>query len=93
MADRRTRLADRSIGMEMTECAPEFVAREGFDPVYAARPLKRFLQQQLETRIGCAIVSIELQDGATIVVDVDDGHLTVRVKGLVGEKAVRRERH
>ena len=47
----RQRLAERDIKLELSETAREFVARQGFDPVYGARPLRRYLQHELETRI------------------------------------------
>jgi len=73
----RGRLHDRQIGLEITPPAREFVAREGFDPVYGARPLKRFLQRELETRIGRALIGGDILDGAKITVDLQDGNLVV----------------
>jgi ATP-dependent Clp protease ATP-binding subunit ClpB len=78
MLDLRRRLVDRQISLEMTARARQFVAREGFDPVYGARPLKRFLQRQLETRLGRAIVAGDIADGSSVVVDEVDGALTLR---------------
>ncbi|HEY4097901.1 MAG TPA: ATP-dependent chaperone ClpB, partial [Baekduia sp.] len=72
------RLADRRIGLEVTEPARRFVAREGFDPVYGARPLRRYLQREVETRIARALVAGDIHDGATIFVDVDGDELTIR---------------
>ena len=48
----RGRLADRRLSLELTEAARELIAREGYDPVYGARPLRRFIQREVETRIG-----------------------------------------
>jgi ATP-dependent Clp protease ATP-binding subunit ClpB len=79
-ADLRRRLADRRITLEMTEPARELIAREGFDPVYGARPLKRFLQRELETRIGRALVSGAAPDGSRVRVDVVDGKLDVAIE-------------
>jgi ATP-dependent Clp protease ATP-binding subunit ClpB len=76
-ADLRHRLADQGVEIELTEAAREFVARAGYDPVFGARPLKRFLQHELETRIGRAIVAGELTEGTLIRVDVKDGQLAV----------------
>jgi len=73
----RGRLRDRQIGLELTPEAQGFVARSGFDPVYGARPLKRFLQRELETRIGRALIGGDILDGARIAVDLRDGELTV----------------
>jgi ATP-dependent Clp protease ATP-binding subunit ClpB len=75
--DVQRRLADRRLTLDLTEEARDFIAREGYDPVYGARPLRRFIQREVETRIGRALLSGEIRDGATIVVDVQDGELTV----------------
>ncbi len=79
-ADLRKRLADRSIRLELSERAREFVARQGFDPVYGARPLKRYLQRELESKIARALVAGEVQDGALVRVDVESGHLAVKIE-------------
>jgi ATP-dependent Clp protease ATP-binding subunit ClpB len=75
--DVRRRLADRRLALELTEDARALIAREGYDPVYGARPLRRFIQREVETRIGRALLSGEILDGATIALDVEDGELTV----------------
>jgi len=74
----RKRLKDRDITLELTEPAKEFIARAGYDPVYGARPLKRFLQRELETRIGRALIAGDILDGAKIIVDLEDGRIVVR---------------
>jgi ATP-dependent Clp protease ATP-binding subunit ClpB len=73
----RRRLADRRLGLELTEPARKLIAREGYDPVYGARPLRRFIQREVETRVGRALLSGQITDGATIVLDVESGELTV----------------
>jgi ATP-dependent Clp protease ATP-binding subunit ClpB len=78
--DLRKRLTDRGVRLEMTEAAREHVARQGFDPVYGARPLKRFLQHELESKIGRALVAGEVQDGALLRVDVKGGRLAVEIE-------------
>ena len=55
-----------------------FIARAGYDPVYGARPLKRFLQRELETRVARAIIAGEAVEGGTLKVDLEDGKLSVR---------------
>jgi ATP-dependent Clp protease ATP-binding subunit ClpB len=75
--DLRARLQDRNIGLEIGEEARAFIARKGYDPVYDARPLKRYLQRELETRIGRALIGGEVVEGSTIVVGVADDTLTV----------------
>ena len=79
VAQLRLRLSDRHIKLELTDEAKEFVARAGFDPVYGARPLKRYLQRELETRIGRAIVAGELMDGSTVTVSTKDDALALDV--------------
>ena len=75
--DLERRLKDRRIRLEITDAAREWIARTGYDPVYGARPLKRLLQRELETRIGRALIAGDILEGATIRVDVEDGRLTV----------------
>jgi ATP-dependent Clp protease ATP-binding subunit ClpB len=84
VADVQRRLADRRLTLELSEEARDFIAREGYDPVYGARPLRRFIQREVETRIGRALLSGEIQDGATIVVDVQDSELTVSWRNAEG---------
>lgn len=80
MEDLRKRLAERNIRIEMTEPARQLVARQGFDPVYGARPLKRFLQHHLETRIGRALLAGEVRDGSVVEVGVRNGDLAVEIR-------------
>jgi len=72
--------------MELTDAARRLVARRGFDPVFGARPLKRYLQHELETRIGRAIVGGEVLEGARLLVDVEDDELAVRIENPVQEE-------
>jgi ATP-dependent Clp protease ATP-binding subunit ClpB len=78
VADVRRRLADRRLRLDITPAGRELIAREGYDPVYGARPLRRFISHEVETRIGRALLSGEIHDGATITLDADDGELVVR---------------
>jgi ATP-dependent Clp protease ATP-binding subunit ClpB len=75
--DLRQRLQERQIKLELSENARLFIAAEGYDPVYGARPLKRFLQSKLETLVGRALVSGQVVDGATIQVDAKGGKLAI----------------
>jgi ATP-dependent Clp protease ATP-binding subunit ClpB len=77
IADVQARLADRRLGLELTEAARELVARQGYDPVYGARPLRRYIQREVETKIGRALIAGEIGDGATITVDAEADELTV----------------
>jgi len=72
------RLADRQIELRLTPAATRFVAERGYDPAYGARPLARFLQRELETRIGRAIIAGQIADGSTLEVDVVDEALDLR---------------
>jgi ATP-dependent Clp protease ATP-binding subunit ClpB len=78
IADVRRRLADRRLTLDLREAGRELIAREGYDPVYGARPLRRFISHEVETRIGRALLTGEIHDGATITLDADDGELVVR---------------
>jgi len=71
-------LADRKIGLELTDAAKEMIAREGFDPVYGARPLKRALQREVQNPLAVKILEGEFDSGDTIVVDVKKGEMVFR---------------
>jgi ATP-dependent Clp protease ATP-binding subunit ClpB len=71
------RLKDRRIQLEISSAARELIAQAGYDPVFGARPLKRYLQRELETRIGRALITGTVLDGATVRVEVQDGALVV----------------
>jgi ATP-dependent Clp protease ATP-binding subunit ClpB len=79
IADVQRRLADREITLTLTNEAKEFVARAAYDPVYGARPLKRYLQRAVETRVGRAIVAGEVIDGSEVRIGVRDDELTLDV--------------
>ena len=76
----RRRLADRDVKLELSGAARSLIARQGFDPVYGARPLRRFLQHELETRIGRALIGGEVRNGATVRVGVRDGRMDVAIE-------------
>jgi ATP-dependent Clp protease ATP-binding subunit ClpB len=78
IADVRSRIADRRLALELTEAARALIAREGYDPVYGARPLRRFIQREVETRIGRALIAGEIEDGAAITIDAEGDELVVR---------------
>ncbi|HEV7663032.1 MAG TPA: ATP-dependent chaperone ClpB [Chloroflexota bacterium] len=71
----RGRLAERHITVELTDAAKEQVAREGFDPVYGARPLRRAIQKEIVQPLAMRLLRGEFQDGDHIVVDAHDGDL------------------
>jgi ATP-dependent Clp protease ATP-binding subunit ClpB len=72
----RKRLAERKIELELTAEAKELLAREGFDPVYGARPLKRTIQKELVQPLAMALLQGQFHDGEPIRVDARDGSLT-----------------
>jgi len=76
--DLRERLAERRMTLEVSSDARAFIAREGFDPVYGARPLRRFIAREVETRIGRALLTGEIHDGAVIRVERENDRLVVR---------------
>ncbi|AOP49046.1 ATP-dependent chaperone ClpB [Streptomyces lydicus] len=75
--DLRRRLAERQITVELTEQARELIAQQGFDPVYGARPLRRFISHEVETLVGRALIRGDVQDGSAIRVDAQNGELVV----------------
>jgi ATP-dependent Clp protease ATP-binding subunit ClpB len=76
----RARLAERHIDLELTEVAATHLAREGYDPAYGARPLKRAIQKELETPIGRRLLAGEIRDGDKVMVDWKDGDFTFSTK-------------
>ena len=76
----RHRLADRSMTLELTEDAKRLIADRGFDPVYGARPLRRFIARDVETRIGRALLAGDARDGADIRVEAANGDIAVSYK-------------
>jgi len=76
----RKRLEDRKIGLVLTDAAREFIAREAYDPVYGARPLRRYLQTKVETEIAKMIIAGKVREGHSVVVDVESGSLVFKVK-------------
>ena len=85
MDDINKRLADKEIRIELTDAAKAFITEQGYDPVYGARPLKRYLQKHVETLAAREILSGEVSVGNTIVIDADENGLTSSVKKEVVE--------
>ena len=79
LEDVRRRLSDRRVSLGVTEDARRLIAQEGFDPVYGARPLRRFIAREVETPIGRALIAGDADEGAAVTVDVADGELLVTV--------------
>ena len=89
----RDRLAERHIEIELTEAAKEYIAREGYDPVYGARPIKRFLQNHLESPLSRKLIRGEIRDNSRVFVDLEDSHLVFRSEALkaASHEALREE--
>jgi ATP-dependent Clp protease ATP-binding subunit ClpB len=85
VADLQMRLSEREITFDLSEGAKEFIAREGFDPVYGARPLKRFIQRELETKLGRALVAGQIMDGSRVRVELENGELTFAIEPPSGQ--------
>ena len=76
----RKRLKEREIKIEVTDSAKEIMAKEGYDPIYGARPLKRYISNTLETIIAKKMIAGEIYSGCDIVIDGSDDTINVRVK-------------
>lgn len=74
------RLADRNMSAEMTAAAKEVVARDAYDPHYGARPVKRYMQKNVETKIAEMIIRGAAKDGDRIIIDADEEGLTFRAE-------------
>jgi ATP-dependent Clp protease ATP-binding subunit ClpB len=86
LADLRVRLSERNITVGITEEAKRFIAREGYDPVYGARPLRRFISKEVETQVARALLRDGAIEGSTVRVDVDGDRLVVTHE-MVGAQA------
>ncbi|MDO5806377.1 MAG: ATP-dependent chaperone ClpB [Eubacteriales bacterium] len=79
------RLEDKQLSVELTDAAKQYVIDNGYDPVYGARPLKRFLQRNVETLLGRTIIAGDLSEGTKLVVDYQNDELTVTPVSVVSE--------
>ena len=78
--DLSSRLEDKQLKLEITPLAKDLIIENGYDPVYGARPLKRYLQSKIETMIAKTIIGQDLQPGNTIEIGAKNGDFTVKVK-------------
>ena len=78
--DLNKRLSDQELSLELTDAASKMAIEEGYDPVYGARPLKRYLQKNVETLAARRILSGDVHAGDTIVLDVENGEFITRIK-------------
>ena len=79
--DLNKRLADRELSIELTDKAKEFIVENGYDPIYGARPLKRYLQKNVETLAARLILSDGVRAEDVILIDVENDQLVAKVKG------------
>lgn len=77
MKDLRKRLEEQQLDVTLTDAAKNYIVDQGYDPIYGARPLKRFLQRKVETLIGRMIIADEVKPNSTLVVDYDGEKLFV----------------
>ena len=82
----RARLADRHIELDLADAAREYIAREAYDPVYGARPLKRFLQRHVETPLSRKILAGDVRDNSRVTVEFKKGELVFESTPLKKEK-------
>lgn len=80
LKDLRSRLSEKQLELELSEKAKEYLVENGYDPMYGARPLKRFMQQKLETLLARRLIANNLKGGDVLVVDYDGSDLCIDVK-------------
>jgi ATP-dependent Clp protease ATP-binding subunit ClpB len=78
----KKRLAEKQIELVLTEKAKEFLAKNGYDPIYGARPLKRAIQRYLENPLSMEILKGKIANGSSIVVDTDDNDLLFNIENI-----------
>jgi len=77
----KNRLAEKQIELELSERAKEFLAENGYDPIYGARPLKRAIQRYLENPLSMELLKGKVASGSTIIADADGNHLFFKIAG------------
>ena len=83
IADVNKRLADKELSIELTDDAKAFVVEGGYEPMYGARPLKRYLQKYVETLAAKLILEGDVSRGDVILIDVENGELCAGTKSQV----------
>lgn len=79
IADLQNRLNDQQIRLSITEEAVEFIAENGFDPIYGARPLKRFIQRNVETKLAREIIAGRIKEQSTAEIKIENGEIVVEI--------------
>ncbi|MFR4766687.1 MAG: AAA family ATPase, partial [Paraclostridium sordellii] len=80
MKSLKNRLQDKDIKVEVTESAKDIMVKEGYDPIYGARPLKRYISNVLETIIAKKLIAGDIYNGCTIIVDGENENINISVK-------------
>lgn len=80
------RLKEKQITLQLAKNGAEFILAEAYNPLYGARPLKRYLEKHISTILSRMIISEQLTDNSTVEIDAIDGHLTFACKQLPGRK-------
>ena len=80
MKELQIRLSDQQIRLSINDEAKEFIAENGFDPVYGARPLKRFIQRNVETKLARAIIAGEIRENQEVMIIVDNDEIALEIK-------------
>ena len=79
LAGLNKRLEDRKVSVIFTDAAKKWIGEKGYDPTYGARPLKRFLQKQVETQLARALVAGEVEEGSEVAFSVKDEELIMKL--------------
>jgi ATP-dependent Clp protease ATP-binding subunit ClpC len=93
MKEVRERLAEHQLDVELTESARKWLAREGYDPAFGARPLRRALQKHVESPLSTKILEGEFDEGDTVIVDYDESNKAVTFRRRDKDAPVRLEQH
>ena len=80
MKELQTRLKQQQINILISEDAKEFIALSGFDPIYGARPLKRYIQRNIETKLAREIIAGRIHEQSTVEIMKEDGEVTLKVQ-------------
>ncbi|MDU1538223.1 MAG: ATP-dependent chaperone ClpB [Paeniclostridium sordellii] len=80
MKSLKNRLHDKDIKIEVTDSAKDIMVKEGYDPIYGARPLKRYISNVLETMIAKKLIAGDIYNGCTIIVDEENDNIKISVK-------------
>jgi ATP-dependent Clp protease ATP-binding subunit ClpB len=79
MKELQSRLKEQDIEITISDSAKEFIAVNGFDPIYGARPLKRFIQRNIETKLARAIIAGKVIDHSVVSVTIENEELTISI--------------